>query len=58
MRRGQRKLHLLMWSVIGPLAIAGLILGITSRREMPTQEPPVADEAPQSNPPATEVQDK
>jgi hypothetical protein len=58
MRRGHRKTHLLVWAILGPLALLGLFLGIAARSDMPTQAPPVVDELPQSNPPATEVTDK
>jgi hypothetical protein len=58
MRRGHRKAHFLAWAILGPLALFGLFMGIAARSKMPTQTPPVVDELPQSNPPATEVTDK
>ncbi|MFT5288867.1 MAG: hypothetical protein ACI8QS_000473 [Planctomycetota bacterium] len=58
MRRGHRKTHFVVWAILAPLALLGLFFGIAARREMPTQAPPVMDELPQSNPPATEVIDK
>ncbi len=58
MRRGHRKAHLLLWLILGPVALIGLVVGIASRSEIPTQEAPVVEDLPQSNPPATEVTDK
>jgi hypothetical protein len=57
MRHGHRKAHLLVWLILAPIALIGLALGIASRREMPTQEPPVVQDLPGSMPPATEVTD-
>ena len=58
MRRGHRRAHFLVWMILGPIALIGLVVGIASRSEIPTQEAPVVEDLPQSNPPATEVSDK
>ena len=58
MRRGHRRAHFLIWLILGPIALIGLIIGISSRQPFPPQTPPVVDQAPQSLPPSTEVKDK
>lgn len=55
MKRGHRKAHLLVWLILAPIALVGLAVGIASRNEIPTQESPVVEDLPLSNPPATEV---
>ena len=58
MRRSHRKMHAVLWAILGPAALVGLWLGITARPSMPTQAPPVVDELPSTIPPATEVTEK
>ena len=58
MRRSHRKAHLLLWLILGPVALIGLVVGIASRSEIPKQEAPVVEDLPESNPPAKEVNDK
>lgn len=55
MKRCHRKLHVLMWALLGPIAMVGLILGINARVTFPTQAPPVTEDLPQTMPPAKEV---
>lgn len=55
MKRTQRKLHVLLWLILTPLVLIGFAMGIASRIEMPAQDPPVVEDLPESNPPATEV---
>jgi hypothetical protein len=55
MKRGHRKAHLFVWLLLAPIALIGLAIGIASRSEMPAQDPPVVQDLPQANPPATEV---
>ena len=55
MKRGHRKAHLFVWLLLAPSALIGLAIGIASRNDMPTQDPPVVEDLPQSNPPASEV---
>ena len=38
MTRGQRRLHLWMWLVIGPLAVAAVVLAVMLRPAVPVQE--------------------
>ena len=58
MSRVHRKAQLLLWLILGPAALIGLVLGIASRSEVPTQAAPVVQDLPPSNPPATEVIDR
>jgi hypothetical protein len=58
MRRPHRKAHRIMWLVLGPLAVIGLILGVTSRDPIPTQESPLSVEAPGTDPPSREAEEK
>ena len=55
MKRSHRKAHLFVWLLLAPIACIGLVIGIASRSEISTQDPPVVEDLPQSNPPATEV---
>ena len=41
MTSGQRKMHLLMWLVLGPLAAFGLMLAIDWRPAKPVQDAPL-----------------
>jgi hypothetical protein len=34
----QRRRHLLIWLVLGPLILIGFAIGLCSRRDVPTQE--------------------
>ena len=34
----QRKVHVLLWLVLGPLALAGLVLAVSMRPSEPVQE--------------------
>lgn len=58
MKRAHRKVHFLIWLILGPCALAGLFLGVRARSSMPTQVPPASDAPSLSNPPATEVVDQ
>ncbi len=58
MLRSHRKIHLFMWAALSLLIALGFIAGIQARKPMPKQEPPVIQQLPATNPPATEVKDK
>ncbi len=58
MRRPHRKVHAVVWAILGPAVLLGLWLGIAARPSMPTQAAPVVDELPSTIPPATEVTEK
>ncbi|MFT4513823.1 MAG: hypothetical protein ACI89X_001682 [Planctomycetota bacterium] len=58
MKRCHRKVHVLMWALLGPIAIVGLIVAINARVVIPTQEPPFKQDVPQTMPPAKEVAPK
>jgi hypothetical protein len=38
MTSGQRKIHVLMWLVLGPVAVAGLALAVLWRPSQPVQD--------------------
>lgn len=38
MTRGQRKMHVLVWLVLGPAAVVGLVLAVMWRPAEPVQE--------------------
>lgn len=38
MTSGQRKMHVLLWLVLGPLAVVGLVLGVLWRPPQPVQD--------------------
>lgn len=57
MRRGHRRAHLALWVILAPLMLLGLYLGLRARSVIPAQEAPVAEVLPESNPPATPVND-
>lgn len=40
MRRAHRRTHLLLWLVLGPLALALLVTALTSRPDAPVQPAP------------------
>ena len=40
MTTGQRKAHVLLWLVLGPLAIIGLVLALQWRPPVPMQDGP------------------
>ena len=58
MRRTHRKAHRILWLGLGPLAILGLILGVTNRAPVPTQDSPLKAEAPDTDPPSREAEKK
>lgn len=55
--KNHRRLHLLAWLVVGPLAIATLVLGIRSRQDVPAQTAPPSPEPslPETDPPSQEL---
>ncbi len=58
MRRTHRKAHRILWLVLGPLAVLGLILGVANRAPVPTQDSPLKAEAPDTDPPSREAEEK
>ncbi|MFT6082888.1 MAG: hypothetical protein ACI8UD_002730 [Planctomycetota bacterium] len=58
MKRLHRKAHVLMWALLGPIAMVGLIVAVNARVVIPTQAPPVQQDVPQTMPPAKEVAPK
>ena len=57
MTDGQRKMHLLMWLVLGPIAMLGLALAVIWRPAEPVQEgalPGVSSEVEQAEAGGTE----
>ena len=38
MTSGQRKVHLLLWLVLGPIAVVGLVLAVLWRPPQPVQD--------------------
>lgn len=51
MTRCQRKMHVLLWVVLGPIAVAGLVLAVVWRPVEPVQAgdlPGVGDQVEQS----------
>ena len=58
MKRCHRKAHVLLWALLGPAAIVGLIVAVNARVTIPSQEPPVKQDVPQTMPPAKEVAPK
>ncbi|MEM9345071.1 MAG: hypothetical protein AAGB26_00510 [Planctomycetota bacterium] len=41
MTHGQRKMHVLLWLVLGPIAVAGLALAVVWRPAEPVQDGPL-----------------
>ena len=41
MTSGQRKAHVLLWLVLGPIAVVGLVLAVLWRPAEPVQEGPL-----------------
>ncbi len=58
MRRAHRKAHRILWLILGPLAVLGLILGVTNRDPVPSQDSPLNVEAPDTSPPSREAGEK
>lgn len=46
MTRGQRRAHLVLWLVIGPLMLAALAWALVDRPEIPPSELPGAEAGP------------
>ena len=46
MTSGQRKAHVVMWAVLGPVAIVGLALALIWRPPQPVQDGPLPGAAP------------
>ena len=58
MKRSHRLAHVLIWALLGPIAVVGLIAAVNARVVIPSQEPPVKEDVPTTLPPAKEVAPK
>lgn len=58
MRRKHRKVHRIMWLILGPLAILGLVVGVMNRAPIPPQDSPLNVRLPDAAPPSREVEDR
>lgn len=58
MKRTHRKMHRMMWLVLGPLAVLGFIVGVMNRDPIPPQDSPLKTDVSTTDLPSREAGEK